>query len=688
MTPTTDPPAPPTGPSYPRPDLVRKNLTWTSLNGPWALLFDDANAGLEKKWQETGLPDSADTHTKTTINVPYAFQTRASGLDLREAHEVLWYERDIKDIRTDAEKDAGNRLLLRFGAVDYECSIWVDGRHFAEHRGGYVPFDVDISDAFVGSPGATATESVEKRVTIRVRDSPTDLTQPRGKQYWGPEPESIFYHPTSGIWQSVWVESVPAVRVGDWSAGTVLYCDDIEEGRVRGRIVLEGASQGAVIVRAEVSLTGEVVGKASVGASEGEDSVPIDLDVRISAERDPASARIGRELELAYPEESVWYNGIALWAPEHPILYDVAISIEDANGNVLDEIKTTIGMRSITWENGDGTFRLNGKPYFQALVLDQGYWPDTGLTPPSSEALKADIEMSKKMGFNGCRKHQKVEDPAFLYWADRLGYLVWGEIGNAYEFSDEYVERFNEEWTSVVKRDRSHPCVVAWTPVNESWGYKDLKGSVEQRNHIRLIYTLTKSLDETRPINDNCGWEHVSTDLTTYHDYSDSSELAKICSKMDGGILARKLNGEMFVEPIREGTNIITDPGAKHTPGAPVICSEFGGVNIAPAKDVQGSGKDWGYTTAADPNDLLARLEKLVMAVVKGGHTCGFVYTQLTDIEQEVNGLYSYDRREKVPADRVRAIMEAAKDCYYKEVLEEKHNIRTVLRRAAQKLFQ
>ncbi|KAL2849940.1 glycoside hydrolase superfamily [Aspergillus pseudoustus] len=665
--------------SYPRPDFLRKELNWTSLNGPWSFLFDDSNAGLGKKWQETGLPESADSHRITTIQVPYAFQTRASGLDLREAHEFLWYERSIRDIRTDSERSAGNRLVLRFGAVDYECSVWVNGKLYTEHRGGYIPFDVDITDAFSGS------EAGEKRVTVRVRDSPTDLTQPRGKQYWGPEPESIFYHPTSGIWQNVWLESVPRIRIGDWTAGTVLNGDDIGEGKVRGRVLLQGyyKSDTALVVKTVVSLAGEIVGQSTAQVAADEESVAIDVDVRV-AEGDVFKVRS----RLPYTQQDVWYNGIALWAPEHPVLYDVAISLEDVTGVVVDQVHTTVGMRSVTWENGDGTFRLNGKPYFQILVLDQGYWPDTGLTPPSGDALKADIELSKKMGFNGCRKHQKVEDPIFLYWADRLGYLVWGEIGNAYEFSDEYVERFNDEWTQIVKRDRHHPSVVVWTPVNESWGYKDLKGSVEQRNHIRLIYTLTKSLDESRPINDNCGWEHVSTDLTTYHDYSDSAELSKICSKMEGGILSRKLNGEMFVEPIRDGAKNVVDAGAKHTPGAPVICSEFGGVNIAPAKETPGSGKDWGYTTAADPNDLLARLEKLVMAVVKGGHTCGIVYTQLTDIEQEVNGLYSYDRREKVPADRVRAIMETAQQYYYKQVLQDKHHIRTALKRAAHRLFQ
>ncbi|KAL2869003.1 glycoside hydrolase family 2 protein [Aspergillus lucknowensis] len=646
--------------TYPRPDFTRKNLTWTSLNGPWSFLFDDANTGLTEQWQATGLPTSTAHHKKTTITVPYAFQTPASGINLQEAHEVIWYERSISDIRTPAQRDLGNNhLVLRFGAVDYECSVWVDGRLYAEHRGGQVPFDVDITGAF--PPSAAAAGEVRRRVTIRVRDSPTDLTQPRGKQYWGPVPESIFYTPTSGIWQGVWVESVPRVRVRDASGGTVLR-GDVGQGRLEGVVAIAGRpALERCTVGVVVSLAGEEVGRQTGEVPVGEDSVEISVDMRVSGD---VAGKIRREAGIT---DGAWQDGVALWAPEHPNLYDIAISLSGEDGTVVDEVHTTIGMRSISWENGDGTFRLNGKPYFQALVLDQGYWPDTGLTPPSPDALKADIEMSKKMGFNGCRKHQKVEDPVFLYWADRLGYLVWDEIGNAYEFSHEYVERFNDEWSQVVKRDRNHPSVVVWTPINESWGYKNLKDNVKERHHIRFLYSLTKSLDPTRPINDNCGWEHIQTDLTTYHDYSDSAQLADICSKMEGGILARKLNGEMFTDPIRHQGDVV-DPGSDHKPGAPVICSEFGGVNIAPAKDTEGSSRDWGYTTASDPKDLLARLERLVMAVVKGGHTCGFVYTQLSDIEQEVNGLYSYDRREKVPADKVKAIFDAATEYYYANV--------------------
>ncbi|KAL4992663.1 glycoside hydrolase superfamily [Aspergillus falconensis] len=639
---------------YPRPDFARKNIPWASLNGPWSFLFDDSNSGLSQGWQNTGLPEKADTHKRTLITVPYAFQTSASGINLQEAHEVIWYERTVTDIRSQAPSSGqaatGERILLRFGAVDYESTVWVDGTQYASHRGGYVPFAVDITDAFASSGQQKDTV----RVTVRVRDSPTDLTQPRGKQYWGPVPESIFYTPTSGIWQNVWVEVVPKTRIADPSGGTVLRGDDIDGGLLRGVVAVTGKGDGEkCLVRIATSLNGTDIAETTLEVAENQHSAPFELSVR--SER------------LVGGESS--HNGLALWSPEHPNLYDVTLQLA-GDGTALDEVHTTVGMRNIAWANGDGTFRLNGKPYFQALCLDQGYWPSTGLTPPSGDALKEDIILAKKMGLNGCRKHQKVEDPIFLYWADRLGYLVWGEIGNAYEFSSEYVERFNEEWERVVMRDRNHPCVVAWTPVNESWGYKNLKDSAVERGHIRGLYRLTKSLDPIRPVNDNCGWEHIQTDLTTYHDYSDSAELAKICGRMEGGILARKLNGEMFTDPITSPDGSVVDPGSRHAPGAPVICSEFGGVNIAPAKGgiLKGSERDWGYTTAADPNDLLKRLEKLFMAVVKGGFTCGFVYTQLTDVEQEVNGLYSFDRREKVPADRVRKLMDEARGYYYETV--------------------
>lgn len=615
---------------YPRPDFQRPNLTWTSLNGPWDFYFDDKDEGLAGQWQLSSPPSSL----KRTIQVPYAFQTPASGINERAAHEVLWYQRSIRDIRTPEAKARGDRLLLRFGAVDYEATVWLGGALVGAHRGGHVPFDVDLTDAVAdGGEGKGEEDAPQRRLTLRVRDSPYDLTQPRGKQYWGPEPESIFYTPSSGIWQNVWLEAVPGTRIGGSSEGTVLRGDDIAGGVLRASVAVVGRrAQSSWSVEVAASFLGLDVGKAKADLPRDRTTASLELGMALpEGEYEKVAGTLAKD-------ESVWRNGVALWSPEHPLLYDLTIRLYDASGNAVDEVQTTAGMRSIDWQRGDGTFRLNDRPIFQVLNLDQGYWPDTFMTPPSSDALKEDIELAKKMGFNGCRKHQKVEDPVFFYWADRLGYLVWGEIANAYEFSDAYVERFNSEWTEAVKRAINHPSIVAWTPVNESWAYPKLQensqAGLDQRNHIRQLYYLTKTLDPTRPVNDNCGWEHVSTDLSTFHDYADGAEIEKVCATLPG-IIHRTIPDArpMFVGPVYGPNALVLDPATQHKSGAPVICSEFGGVNIAPATG-SGTGKkfsteDWGYTTASDPEDLLKKIERLVLGVVKGGHCCGMVYTQL-----------------------------------------------------------
>lgn len=465
---------------YPRPDFPHRPLNWTSLDGEWTFAFDDKDTGLTSQWHKTGL---SSTETRP-IKVPYAFQAPASGIGLYEVHEVLWYEREITDIRSKEEK-ASNAFLIRFGAVDYECSVWLDGEYVGGHRGGHVPFDIDVTDFF-----AKAEEGAKKRLTLRVYDSATDLAQPRGKQFWGPVPESIFYTPTSGIWQSVWVESVPRTRIADGSGGTVLRSDDVEGGVLHSQVfVKERSPRAKYSVEIDVSLAGVLVSKTRADMREDRDWVAIQANVEIEAKK----LEEVKKNDVRLADEGAWYEDrVALWAPEHPILYDLVLRLYDSEQKVVDEVDTTTGMRSLDWQKGDGTFRLNGKPYFQMLFLDQGYWPETGLTPPSSEALKTDIELAKAIGFNGCRKHQKVEDPRFQYWADRLGWLVWGEMANAYEFGPDYIERMNAEWTEAVKRDINHPCIVTWTPNNESWAYTSLKDNIEQRNHMRSLYYLTK----------------------------------------------------------------------------------------------------------------------------------------------------------------------------------------------------
>jgi beta-galactosidase/beta-glucuronidase len=465
--------------SYPRPDFQRTSLNWNTLDGPWSFTFDDKDEGLSSQWHKNSL-EGKPSHQ---IIVPYAFQTPASGVNLIEAHEVMWYERRITDIRTADEKQKGNRLLLRFGAVDYECSVWVNGVLVGGHRGGHVPFDIDISDAL--ADGVT-----EARLTLRVRDSPYDMTQPRGKQFWGPVPESIFYTPSGGIWLSVWLESVPGMRLLCGSGGTVLRSDDIEGGQLHAKVHVAGRRAGSrAKAEVEVSLGGTSVAKVDGELPRDKTFIALDLGMKVT---DAAVADLKAKNQGLFGVDGVWSRGVALWAPEHPVLYDITLRLFGGDGSLVDEVQTTTGMRSLSWQNGDGTFRLNGKPYFQMLFLDQGYWPQTGMTPPSSEALKTDIQLAQKLGFNGCRKHQKVEDPRFYYWADRMGFLVWGEMANAYEFGTEYIDRFTSEWTEAVKRDINHPSIVTWTPLNESWGVSALKDNIEQRNHVRALYYLTK----------------------------------------------------------------------------------------------------------------------------------------------------------------------------------------------------
>ncbi|KAF4547100.1 putative glycosyl hydrolases family 2 protein [Elsinoe fawcettii] len=681
---------------YPRPDFVRKDLNWTSLNGPWDFIFDDEDVGLSRKWHKNGVPSNVTvatssaagdqteaesitqkiaggtqeflkgnlfknvtdkkTYQKRKVNVPFVFQTPASGINERGAHEVLWYERSISDIR-DGEADP-QRLLLRFGAVDYEATVWVNGQYVGEHQGGHVPFDIEITDAIEANPDCS-------RLTIRVRDSTYDLTQPRGKQYWAAQPESIFYTPSSGIWQNVWLEAIPPARIGDSSHGTILRATDISKAELDAEVAILGRRSGeSLSVTISASFHGVSISTETKPLPREVDNINFSLPLRLSTEQQsqlPSSAPLSDPVSFSSSSHAF------LWSPTHPNLYDITITLTTPlSPEPLDSITTTTGLRSLTWSHNPGTFLLNSRPLFQRLCLDQGYWSQTGMTPPSPSALKEDILLAQRMGFNGCRKHQKVEDPVFLYWADRLGFLVWGEMANGYKFSATYCQRFDAEWSAAVRRDRNHPCVVVWTPVNESWGYTDLAGSREQRNHLRGLVALTKTLDGSRPVNDNCGWEHVEDELTTFHDYADGEALEGTCAGLEG-VLGDKAGRKLFCEEIRDGQGRVVDQGARHREGAPVLCTEMGGVNIALGK----GGRDWGYTTASDAEDLVRRVEKLVLGAVRGGIICGFVWTQLTDIEQETNGLYDIDRREKLDAGKVKAILEEAERLYF-ELLEKR----------------
>lgn len=560
-------------PEYPRPQFVRDS--WLNLNGTWRFAFDDADQGLKERWFENNTLDQE-------ILVPFAFQSPPSGIGNNDFHDVVWYQRSFGI----PEHWNNQRLLLHFGAVDYRAWVWVNGIFVTFHEGGHTPFSADITD-FV--------RDGSNQIVLRVEDICEDVFQPRGKQYWQRDSASIFYTRTTGIWQTVWLEPV-----ADCYLKNVKITPDIDTGTVTLEYELGGTIPEKLSFGATVTFAGKKV-------------------VREVLERDDMLPSTTQILSLG--------NQIERWSPEKPNLYDLEITIQQDEA-VLDRVSSYFGMRKINLHNGQ--VRLNNQPYTMRLVLDQGYHPEGILTFPTDEDFKTDIDLTKQMGFNGVRKHQKVEDPRYLYWADKMGLMVWSEMANAYAFSAEYISRMTAEWQQTIKRDYNHPCIVAWVPMNESWGVPDLMGDSRQRDHLDSLYHLTKSLDTTRLVVSNDGWEQGKTDLLTIHDY-----------ESDGDILRKRYTSTQSALDSRPAQRDLLIPGAAYK-GQPLLLTEFGGV--AYRKSAQ---EGWGYSTAEDEADFLKRLKIIMDAVHASPVLQGFCYTQLTDVEQEINGLLTYDRQPK-----------------------------------------
>lgn len=570
-------------PEYPQPQFEREH--WLNLNGRWEFEFDDKNTGLAEDWA------AGSKKFSKTILVPFCFESRKSGIGDTSFHNQVWYRRSVSI----PESWRGRRVLLHFGAVDYRAKVWLNGRMVGEHEGGHVPFSFDVT-AFLKPEGNS--------LTVRAEDPPADRYIPRGKQYWEPKSRGIFYTRTTGIWQTVWMEAtgesyLERVHITPTNDGIVKF-----DARIARPA--QGLTFHAIVGNGEAQGTGGAMERLAAAA------------VHI---RDPR-----------------------LWSPNSPALYDVAFELR-RNGAVVDRVKSYFGFRSSGIENG--RFALNGRAVYLKMILDQGYWPETILTPPSDEAIQYDIKMTKDMGFNGARKHQKLEDPRFLYWADKMGLLVSSEMANAYLFDDTYVQRFTREWTEAVQRDYNHPSIVMWIPVNESWGTPNLR-DLRQQHHLRAMYTLTHSLDGTRPVIENDGWEHVDmTDLFGIHDYARSGEL-----------LYSKYKDVEFGKPgapIPDNGRPALAPGFRYN-GSPVFLSEFGGIAyIPPGTEVP--KESWGYSgVEKTPEAALERLRGLYEAIAKIPGFVGLCYTQLTDVEQEVNGLLTYDRKPKFDVNKIREI--------------------------------
>lgn len=557
-------------PEYPRPQFVRTD--WLNLNGEWRFAYDDADVGLTEHWY---LEHDFDRR----IVVPFAYQTRLSGIGETDFHDVVWYERDFEL----PDRWAGQRILLHFGAVDYTAHVWVNGVFVCVHQGGHVPFHADITHAL---------QAGGNRVTVRAHDVTTDLEQPRGKQFWERESASIFYTRTTGIWQTVWLEPVSTTRIETFQC---LPDIDTSQLTVHCKIANPG---GDLTFEAQLLWAGETIAVQTT---------PVE------------AARVSLTLPV---------TPLHLWSPETPHLYDLKLILR-CSTEVIDSVDSYIGMRCITIE--DGQVMLNHQPYYMRLVLDQGYHPDGLLTFPSDDAIRRDVGLTKDMGFNGARKHQKVEEPRYLYWADRLGLLVWGEMANAYQYSAEAVQRITQEWQEAIARDFNHPCIVAWVPINESWGVPDLRGDARQRQHLLALYHLVRSLDTTRLVISNDGWEHALTDLLTIHDYEgQGSVLQERYASLASILAARPANRDLYV------------PGYDYR-GEPILVTEFGG--IAYQRDAQ---TGWGYTVANDAEEFLRRYRDVVEAILASPIIQGFCYTQFSDVEQEINGLLTYDRQPKV----------------------------------------
>ncbi len=573
------------GRGHPRPLLRR--ASWVSLDGEWQFAKDP-----EARLTRETVP------WKEKILVPFAPETQASGIGDTGFCNAFWYRRTF----VKPPLQHGERLILNFGAVDYAASVWVNGHLVARHDGGYTPFRADITPHLHGD--------YEQEIVVRAEDDPLDLAKPRGKQDWKLEPHSIWYPRTSGIWQTVWLEAVPTTRISDLTWRTSLH---------RWEIALDLRISGQ---------TDEVL-RVSVKLKAG-DALLTDDTYAV------ANGEVHRRLALSDPGIDDFRNEL-LWSPERPTLIEASIELWGGRGEKLDHVYSYTALRSIDAQ-GDRIV-LNGRPYPLRLVLDQGYWPKTGLTAPDDAALRRDVELVKAMGFNGVRKHQKLEDPRFLYWADRLGLLVWEEMPSCYRYTQEAIGRLTREWMDAIHRDRSHPCIIAWVPFNESWGVPNLPESLEERHWVQALYHLTHTLDPTRLVIGNDGWESVATDIIGIHDYDwDPERLRRRYSQRDA--TARLFRHE------RPGGRILV---LEHRQDRehPIVLSEFGGISESTKEG------DWGYSKVKSREELGQRYAKLMEAVRSLETFSGFCYTQLTDTYQEANGLLTMDREPKFPLDEM-----------------------------------
>ena len=568
---------------YPRPQFRRDE--WMSLNGEWEFSFDDNDEGKIKGWQ------SGKIALKDKILVPFAYQCAESGIGDETQHDIVWYRRKFT---CDTDKHA----LLCFNASDYITDVWINGVHVIQHEGGYAPFKADITKY------VTTGENV---IVVRCDDD-LDESVPRGKQSYNKDGSRFlcWYIPTTGIWQSVWIEYCGEDYIDEYS-----IVPNVDEGCVCGEI--RTAYDYADEIGLKVWFNGNEVAKGKFGIYSKKATYSLSLLEHKTLEK------------LAY------------WYPHNPKLYHVEFVLYK-NGEVVDKAYSRFGLRKISVENGQ--IYLNNRPLYQKLILDQGYWKGSGLTPPSVEALRKDIELCKAMGFNGARKHQKLEDPYWYYLADEMGFLTWCEMPSAYGFCDREVRAVSKEWQEIVCAAKNFTSVIAYAPMNESWGIRGVLTDKKQQDFAKALYYLTYAIDGTRLISTNDGWENVCpTDMVTIHDYA-----------YDSSNFERYKNLDKY-DTLNPAGKMLFAKGSRYE-GQPILFSEFGGVMMRQKSD-DGS---WGYgKNADDKEEFYQRIDNLV----KGIYTCpfqGYCYTQVSDVQQEKNGLLDENHEPKFSIERLAEI--------------------------------
>jgi Beta-galactosidase/beta-glucuronidase len=564
-------------PEYPRPRLVRDK--WINLNGEWQFTIDHGNSGYERKFYQEANSDVFDK----TIIVPFVPESKLSGIEYIDFMKAVWYKKVITLPEGWCPK--GGRILLNFGAVDYETTIWINEKKAGYHRGGYTPFTVDISDFVVKG---------ENTITLYAYDDVKDNLQPTGKQvnysYFN---AGCHYTRCTGIWQTVWMEYVPSVYVKK-----LKLTPDVDNAKLDIRVTLNAYTNGETVT-AKASFDGKVVSEITAGVT-------------------------GEYADFALPMADA-----KLWSLDEPNLYDLEISVKD------DVVTSYFGMRKVAI-NGYAV-EINGKPVYQRLVLDQGYYPDGIYTAPTDEDLKKDVELSKAVGFNGARLHMKVFEPRLSYWADKLGYLLWGEYPNwgLDEGNKAALLAMLPEWIEAVERDYNSPAIVGWCPFNET-------GERRHADLFEVVYDVTRAIDPMRPIIDTSGYVHSSkTDIYDVHDYDQNPASFK----------------ERYMSLITgEGEVHRNNKRMEKYGGQPYFVSEFGGTHWDIDKEPGDAG--WGYGEAPKTIDeFYTRFEGLINVLLDNPKMCAFCYTQLTDVYQEKNGIYAFDRRTKFDTEKLHKIM-------------------------------